>query len=389
MKLLILLPILLYSCARAPLKEITDTFSPSKGPRKFSVLNRGRLKSVIDKNIDQLELRSQTLRFGKYQVDRAVYINSLLDFKKLLHLDLSQAEFEKVVKEKFDVLEVYGKDRKGEVLVTGYYTPVIDGSKEKGELYSTALLKTPEDLVTIKLNKYYERFEAFELLSDERKIGQFVGRLQEKIVVPYYSREEIDYQGALGSKKLELAYVDPIEAFFMQIQGSGGVKLNKGETIYLHYDQQNGHKYHAIGKDLLDVIPIEEMSMDRIKNHLRSLRPNELQDVLIKNPSYVFFSINEGLPRTYFGTRVEPGLVIATDDRFFPKGALAYLEFDQDFKMPSRFVFDQDKGGGIRGGGRVDLYVGEGLEAGNVAGPLKELARLYYFLPKGKYHEVN
>jgi membrane-bound lytic murein transglycosylase A len=215
------------------------------------------------------------------------------------------------------------------------------------------------------------------------------------VVVPFPSRAQIDGEAVLAKQGLELCYVDPIEAFFFHIQGSGRVQLPGGRSLHLTYAGQNGHPYYPIGKDLFEIIPKEEMSLQRIEAHLRSLPPNQRQELMNKNPSYVFFAAApEGRGLTYQGTPVVAGRTIATDRGLFPKGALAVLQTqipvfaDAQATVPSqwtshtRLVLDQDTGGAIRGAGRVDYFWGSGRQAAQAAGVMKSPGKLWYLVPR-------
>ena len=159
---------------------------------------------------------------------------------------------------------------------------------------------------------------------------------------------------------------------------------------------KNGYSYVAIGKFLLDQIPIEKMSLQSIETYLRSISKKEMQKILNKNPSYVFFRELDTKSITYLGTEVIPGRTIATDHGYFPKGALAFLEYEKpiftkesvepkEWVPSKRFVIDQDTGGAIRGPDRLDLYWGKGEKSKQVAGFMRNYGRLYYILPKKKF----
>ena len=221
---------------------------------------------------------------------------------------------------------------------------------------------------------------------------------EKKQVVSYYERREIDaYPSPLKNRHLEIAYVNPIDAFFLQVEGSGTLEFENGKRINVGYASQNGFPYFSIGKALVGLIPVEQISMQRIRQHLQSLPADQRQELLNKNPSYVFFQELKGPPLTYSGAEVTSGRTIATDSGFFPKGTLAFLEIETpEFQDPtaidpshwakrSRWVVDQDTGGAIRGGGRVDLYFGEGNEPERLAGVMKRDGRLWYAVPKPEY----
>ncbi|MEZ4873580.1 MAG: MltA domain-containing protein [Bdellovibrionales bacterium] len=292
----------------------------------------------------------------------------------------------------------------GKVFITSYFEPVLEGRLTKTSKYSQPLYGRPKDMTLVDLGEFSRLLPQLEPIKDkvleQKSSGAVVrGRLVERSgalpkVVPYYDREQIDDKNLLNSDVAEvLAYVDPIDAFFLQIQGSGVVVLPNGKRIRVGYDSQNGHPYVAIGKYLFDVIPRENMSLQAIEEHLRSLPPEQAQAILNKNPSYVFFRKLDSRGITYFGTEVQSGRTIATDYRYFPKGALCLLNFDipifespkddvpRDWLPVSRLVFDQDTGGAIRGPGRVDLFWGEGEEAKQAAGVMKQPGRLVYLLP--------
>jgi membrane-bound lytic murein transglycosylase A len=274
--------------------------------------------------------------------------------------------------------------------LTSYFEPEIVGDLHRTDAFSAPLLKRPRDLIEIATSRFDER------LAD---VGSLRGRLWNDpqrgrpVLVPYYSRAEIQ-NGALKGKDLELCWVDPIDAFVLQIQGSGTIFLPGDRRLRVGYADQNGHPYHAIGKFLTEAIPLEKMSLFSIESHLKALPIPDAHAVMNKNPSYVFFDTLDGSPKTSLGNSVFPGRTIATDSRYFPKGALAFLQFKKPvFESPeatepnrwesvSRFVFDQDTGGAIRGGGRADLFWGSGVEAKRYAGYIKDPATLFYLVPK-------
>ena len=320
--------------------------------------------------------------FGQKKIKKENYIFAL---ESILTHEFDWLEW---VEKNFDFYEVYGRDDWSEVMVTGYYEPRVLGAKKKSLTFSQPLYMTPTDLVTVDLKKFGEKFSLIPNLSP------ITGRIENQKIVPYYSRKEIDEDQKLVGKKLELVWVDPIDAFFIQIQGSGLVELSSGELVHVGYDAQNGHSYMAIGKFLTGAIPLENMSMQKIRAYLKTLSAKEQQQILNKNPSYVFFKKLETAALTYTGMEVQDGRTIATDKHFFPKGALAFLDVEipvfnssddseaQSWQRQPRLVFDQDTGGAIRGGGRVDLYFGSGDEAAQQAGVMKHPGKLYYLVPK-------
>ncbi|MCB9026461.1 MAG: MltA domain-containing protein [Bdellovibrionaceae bacterium] len=368
------------------------------------------LKSLvhgIQQSIDKLEKDNDgELRFGPKLVKKSDYAKALKSLLAQILKVETKAEFLSYVRQNFDFYEVYGSKQWGEVFITSYYDPVIQGALKPNKELNQALYKTPSDLVTINIGKYADVFPKWNVFAEsvlEQKSRKPIvrGRLLKSKndngvpeVVPYLSRQEIDQMQSLKGLGLELVYVSPIDSFFLQIQGSGTVKLPSGKEIRVGYDSQNGHPYVAIGAHLLDAIPLKEMSLQRIEQHLKTLTKEKQQEILNKNPSYVFFRELKGSSQTFFSTDVIPGRTIATDYGIFPKGVLAFLEFEKpifatkesdepsSWEKTSRLVFDHDTGGAIRGPARLDLYWGKGPEAKQSAGVMKGWGRLTYLVPK-------
>ncbi len=405
MRFFLLLTFFLAACARTPVKEPSEAMRPIDWDEftASDTYSFSSLKDALQKTIHAFRTSGtipSTLRFGPTAVSKEVYLHALEE------LDLAGTTpeaFLAYVKNNFALYEVYGDDRWGEVLVTGYYEPAIEGSRRRTERFSQPLYKVPDDLVVIDIGAYAERYPELEpirktVIEQKSRAAVLRGKLQkregqESRITPYFERAEIDGDGALEGKNLEIAYVDPVDAFFLQIQGSGIVKLGKNREMKLGYAAQNGAAYVPIGRFLKDVIPPEEMSMQRIRAYLDSLNRFDRLELLFQNPSYVFFKKLPGNTTTYSGAEVTAGRTIATDQSLLPKGALAFLDVEEPrFADPfaakedvwlkkGRFVFDQDTGGAIRGAGHIDLYFGEGFEAGREAGVMKRTGHLYYFVP--------
>jgi membrane-bound lytic murein transglycosylase A len=282
-------------------------------------------------------------------------------------------------------LRAAGSDVFGTVLFTGYYEPLLEGSLERTGPYQYPIYGRPPDLLEIDLGAFKES------LRGKRIIGRLVGHR----VVPYFSRAQIDGQGALNGRGLELLWLrDPVDLFFLHIQGSGQILLPNGRRIHVNYAGTNGRPYRSIGRILIDqgAIPREQMSMQAIKAYLKA-HPEEMEEILFANPSYVFFRIVKEGPLGSLGVPVTPGRTIATDPRLFPRGGLAFIRARKPvtdgegrilrWDRFSRFVLNQDSGGAIRGAGRVDLFCGSGPEAELTAGHLQHQGRLYFLLWKG------
>jgi membrane-bound lytic murein transglycosylase A len=270
-------------------------------------------------------------------------------------------------------------DKRADVLFTGYYQPRIEASLSESGDYRFPIYRRPADLVEMESDKPREKV---------------VGRLEGAHLVPYWSRHEIDIQGKLRGRGYEIAWVkDPVELFFLHIQGSGILKLDDGRMLQINYEASNGRPYRSIGRMLIDNGRVAErdLSMQRLRLYLAE-HPEERDQVLVHNESYIFFRVVPDGPLGSLGVLLTPGRSIATDPRFFPRGAVAFIATRKPvlngqgnfigWQAFSRFVFNQDRGSAIRGPGRVDLYFGTGHSAGLAAGAMNSRGRVYFLLKK-------
>lgn len=405
----LLAAILTVSCAHRAIKNPNEAMRLAQAPATFmDDLDRDSLIKGLKDHIQYLSKRPNlNLRFGEKSVNAGVYANTLKSLLAIVEQNPNPQAWQEFVKQNFDFYEIFGDKEWGDVFMTSYFDPVIKGSRKATKEFSQPLYMLPDDLVVIRINNFIEKFPALEIIRDklsEQKSGSGIlrGRLSKGSnvgavaeIYPYYDREEIDSKQTLKNRKLELCYVNPVDAFVLQIQGSGTVQLEDGTELKVGYSSQNGHPYVAVGKYLTHAIPMEEMTLQKIETYLHSLPREEQQKYLNKNPSYVFFRENiKTQSLTSMGVEVIPGRTIATDPRYFPKGALAFLQFQKPvFANPAdeqpaqwqnseRFVFDQDTGGAIRGPARLDLYWGKGASAKQAAGVMKNWGKLYYLAPK-------
>jgi membrane-bound lytic murein transglycosylase A len=309
---------------------------------------------------------------------------SLLTFLGLLGRWDRPKTLAQEIRSHFEIFESAGNQAEGDALFTGYYQVVIDGSLRETEEYRFPLYRKPSDLI-----------EAEQVtLRPEATLDKVVGRLDDERFVPYFSRHEIDGLGRLNGKGYEIAWVkDPVQRFFLHIQGSGLLRLEDGRLLHVNYAGSNGRPYRSIGMPLIDSgkIPRGELSMSRLRRYLKE-HPEERDALLAHNESYVFFRfVTEG-PLGSLGVPLTPGRSIATDARLYPKGALAFIASRKPvlngagklvgWRPFSRFVVNQDTGSAIRGPGRVDLYFGSGEEAGARAGHMKNAGKLHFLMKK-------
>ena len=263
----------------------------------------------------------------------------------------------------------------GEGFATGYFEPEIRASRTRAPGYDVPLYRRPSDLVDIDLGDFREEWQGRTLR----------GRLEGRRIVPYYSRAPIT-EGALAGKNLELAWAaDPNDAFFLEIQGSGRLRLPDGQTMRIGYDSQNGRDYVPIGRVLADMgeLPRDGISMQSIRAWLDA-NPDKAEQVRNANPSTVFFreltglSRNDG-PRGALNIPVIPQISVAVDPAFIPYGTplIATLEGGSP-----RLHVAMDTGGAIKGPGRLDIFQGTGKQAGEAAGKLATKARVILLIPR-------
>jgi membrane-bound lytic murein transglycosylase A len=278
----------------------------------------------------------------------------------------------------FNVFQVTNTDGGATGLITGYYQPVLQGSRTRSAEYRYPLYSRPDDLITVELAGLYPE------LAHKRIRGRFNGQK----LVPYYSRSEIDIQPSPLSGR-ELVWVDDIiDLFFLQIQGSGIIELEGGKRIQVGYADQNGHAYRSIGRVLIErgEIAPEQASMQGIKQWARS-HPQQLRELLDANPSYVFFrELPAGLPGPLgaLGVPVTAERSVAIDPRHIPLGAPVFLAttYPNSSQPLNRLMLAQDTGGAIKGGVRADFYWGAGDVAGQRAGAMKQSGKIWVLLPK-------
>ena len=264
-------------------------------------------------------------------------------------------------------------------LVTGYYEASLRGARKRGGAFQTPLYAVPDDLLTVDLSSVYPD------LKNKRVRGKIVG----KKVVPYSARADMGSANLAGK---ELLYVDdPVEAFFLEVQGSGRVQLaDSGETVRLSYADQNGHPYKAIGRWLIGQgeLTAEQATAQGIKAWIKA-NPTRRQELFNVNPSFVFFR-EERIPDPSVGPKGALGVPltaersIAIDPTMLPLGApifLATTESNSDVPM-QRLVMGQDTGGAIRGAVRADFFFGFGYDAMEKAGRMKQRGQLWVLMPK-------
>ena len=295
---------------------------------------------------------------------------------------LSVAEGEVAARQYFESFfqphQVRNEDGSPDGLITGYYGPELSGSRTPSERFKYPLYTQPDDLLIIDLDEIYPELDNYRLR------GRVVGNR----VVPYFQRQEID-NGKNPLAGSELFWVaDPVDLFFLHIQGAGRIRLPDDELVMVGYANQNGHRYRSIGKLLLErnAMTRDQMSMQNIRKWVEQ-NPAAGEQLLAENPSYVFF---RELPAEFISPPGALGIPLterrslAVDPRTIPLGAPVFITTtgpgsDQPLKQ---LMVAQDTGGAIKGRVRADFFWGMGDAAGAIAGRMKQDGRLWVLLPK-------
>ncbi len=280
----------------------------------------------------------------------------------------------------YGIVERVGRQEDRSGLITGYFEPLLRGSRSPSAEFDTPLYSPPPDLLTVDLASVYPELEGKRIRA----------RLEGGKVVPYFSRADLNRDPSLKGR--EIVWVDDaLDAFFLEVQGSGRVQLPSGQTIRLHYADENGYPYRSIGRYLVDHgdIKLQDATMLGIRLWARS-HPSRVRELLDADPSVVFFR-EEPLgdpalgPQGTLGVPLTPGRSIAVDPASVPLGAPVFLAttYPSSVVTLQRLVVAQDTGGAIRGPVRADFFWGTGTQAAEEAGAMRQAGRLWLIWPKG------
>ena len=328
------------------------------------------------------------IRFGTDNYTVAHLIRSLEVFAGIIDDRPTIEELNRLIGEYFLVYcaagRAIGDGNTRQVLFTGYYEPILHGSRTHSNRYPVAVHSRPVDLVEIDLSPFARD------LKGRRIVGQYTGRT----VVPYPDRQQIRQDAAFERKAVPIAWLrDEVDLFNLMVQGSGKIVLDDGEMFDVHYDGSNGRIYRSIGRLLIEQgkISKDKMSMQAIRDYLKA-HPKEADAVMDHNPRYIFFERIEQGPLGALGVSLTPNRSLAVDRKLFPMAALAYIALPtprvdemghmEGWQSHHGFVLAQDTGSAITGPGRADLFWGHGAKAETAAGHLKHDGRLYFLVLK-------
>ncbi|MAW60274.1 MAG: murein transglycosylase [Planctomycetes bacterium] len=334
---------------------------------------REHMADAVDASLAYLSKPSSKNYFPYGPIDHDRMVRSLERFRELLVESPSSEVFLDALRDEFEVWVARGRSNTGDVLFTGYGTPIYQGSRTRTAEFRYPLYKLPEDLV---------KGDGGEILGRRTASGD---------VVPYYThRELVDGNHLDGQELVWLA--DAFDAYTAQVQGSAMIDLQDGTRLEVGYAGKNGYDYRSIGQILIDEGKIRksELSLARLRRYFRE-NPSEIERVLPMNPSFVFFQETPGGPYGCLGQPVTEMRSVATDKDVFPRAGLMFVEvrlpdFDALGGMVQRperfFAFDQDRGGAIRSAGRCDIWMGLGEDAMERAGHVLSRGRMYYLFLK-------
>ncbi len=320
------------------------------------------------------------IRFGSDVYDTGWLLHSVEALLEQLEQDVDNKKLRRFLIDHYLVYQAGGrKNQRGrQMLVTGYYEPVFEGSLTRQSPFLTPIYSLPDSLVAISQT------------SGENRVGRYTS---DQRFIDYWGRSEIETQDLLQGN--ELAFLkDPFEAFLLHVQGSGKILLPDGSLRSVRYAGSNGLEYKSIGKLLVDekIMALDEVNIPAIRAYLKQ-HPEEQQRILHHNPRFIFFAWGDPIgPQGSCGEVLTPGRSIAIDPSALPGGTLGYLvsrtpilrpDGQQDGWRPlARFVYPQDSGAAIKGTGRVDIFFGQGRAAEFAANHMKEDGKLYFLVKK-------
>ncbi len=354
---ILILPILFIGCSKEPKilsEKLPQTYLLESSFTKLPNWKDENYTLALNSFIDSCKTR-KTQNIYKDLCQRA---SEVVDAKSFLESE-------------FQPYEINTKNGETDGLLTGYYEPQLRGSLVKDDVYKYPIYTTPSDLITVDLSSIYPDLKNYRLR----------GKIKGTTLVPYHTREQ---SNAIQTDADIICYTDSkIDLFFLEIQGSGRVTLENGETIFLGFANQNGHKYRAIGRYLVEIgaLNIEEVSLQTIRAWLEK-NPQRVDEVLNYNDSLVYFKQTKQPASGSLGVVLTPKRSIAVDKRYIPLGSMLYLDANIQEENFNALVLAQDTGGAIKGAVRADLFLGFGKDAMEVAGELKAPLKLWILLPK-------
>jgi membrane-bound lytic murein transglycosylase A len=378
--LLVMLATVLPGCANR-------TFAPVAAhslPDFIDDCSRASLEAAVEQSINFLQNlpADRELHVADQTISVSRLISSLLSFAAILHQTEEKDDLRQRIAHYFDVYQarrprlLFSSNR---MMITGYFEPELEGSLTREAPFLYPLYRVPPDLI---------------IRPGQGGAAKEIGRMADGQLLPYWTRAEIEDQQLLAGQEL-VFLADPIDAFILQVQGSGKIRLRDGSVRNIHYAAANGRQYRSIGRLLVEqgVMPMEEVDLPSIKQYLTE-NPGRRDSILHYNESYIFFQWEQGDgPIGSLGEALTAGRSVAADLKYFPSGGLGFLMTEKPvvsdegvltaWAPMSRFVLVQDSGSAIVGPGRLDFFWGRGRYAEIAAGAMKHEGRFFILLEKG------
>lgn len=325
------------------------------------------LYGAMERSLDWFDKPSARQYFPIAGITHEQAQASLFAFAWILDSSNSPTQFAEWILDEFDVYTSVGWNGEGDVLFTGYYTPVFEGSRRRTALHQFPLHTRPVDLVT------------------DPATGHVLGQRAGYRIVRYPTRRELHDSDLLAGT--ELVWLrNPLDAYLIHVQGSARLILTDGTNMHVGYDGTNGHTYTSIGQLLVrdGQIAREQLSLDALRSYF-GRHPDKLDRYLLRNDRFIFFReyTGENWPAGSLGLTVTPLRSLATDKQVFPRGGVTLVltpiaAVNSSGRHFSQFMLDQDTGGAIRAAGRADIYMGIGPDAERLAGQQRAVGRLFY-----------
>jgi membrane-bound lytic murein transglycosylase A len=325
------------------------------------------LRQAVQNSIEYMGKPSSKVAYMRYgpTFSHERSLASLQAFAAMLDSNPSPGQMNQSIREKFDVYTSVGWNRRGEVLFTGYYTPIFNASPTQTDKFKYPIYRQPTDLQK---------------------------DAEGNPLTPWPSRQELETTQKSRLAGLEMFWLaDPFEVYIVHVQGSARLRMPDGKEIGVGYAANNGAQYVSIGKIMIADGKIEKgrLSLRAMMDYFRS-HPGDISTYTWKNPRFVFFTMTDGNPRGSLNEPVTAWRSVATDKSIFPRASVVFMSACMPRRggniitmMPyTGFATDQDTGGAIRAPGRCDVYMGIGDDAGELAGRTQEVGRLYYLLLK-------
>lgn len=327
---------------------------------------------------------NRRIHFGADAYTVAHLVRTLEAFARIIQGNPTPRQLNQAIRDRFVIYQSVGRAETKDVLFTGYYEPLLKARRSPTAKFATPVHSKPMDMLKIDLTPF----------ASDLKGRTIVGRYTGKTVVPYPTRKEIRETADFNAKAPPIAWLrDEIDLLILQIQGSGRVELEDGSQVHVLYDGSNGRSYRSIGRMLINEgrISREKMSMQAIRTYLRQHR-DIADNIMNHNPRYIFFKTARDGPRGALGQPLTAMRSLALDRKVLPSSALAFISVPlpqvsyqgniAGWKPYSGFALAQDAGSAIKGPGRIDLFMGSGLQAEVGAGHLKHPGALFFLVLK-------